>query len=131
MIEDRVVLLTLDKSPQGGREWSNSALRVVDRFDIMACYDDANTLWRTQRTDHPDVLGEQGKAAERLRRFARLEPLTLVAIGSGAAGLIPTIHALAHQAFLEWSSWHEVKRLLEGTSIVLDFGGSESGIATS
>ena len=58
----------------------------------------------------------------------RLEPLALVAVGTGAAGLVQTIHGLAHRLFLEWSSWNEVKRLLQGTSIASDFGGSESAI---
>ena len=65
----------------------------------MACFDDASMLW-------PEVLGERGKAVERFSLLVWLEPLTLVAIRSGASGLV----------------WHEVKRLHQGTGIVSDFG---------
>ena len=44
----------------------------------MACFGDASMLWRTQRTDDPDVLGERGKKS----RTAQ----ALGAVGTSDAG---------------------------------------------
>jgi hypothetical protein len=121
-----VVYMTVDSSPQAGRDWLQSSMTVLPVSSLLEAFDLAVALCvpppGQQQQDELSIMAD-------LERMLRWEPGVPVAIGSGRASAAHKLHALIHSLRLVSASWQDIAQLLRSIRSWTGDMGTESGFA--
>ena len=122
---------TLDASPQGAWDWVLSGATLVAGSQLRRCFEDANQLIALGRSDtaaEEDNISQQHVLARQLAESLCVVQGTPAAVGSGRAGLLHKVHALAHSTRLSAPDWKSTCDMLNGTLTWTADLGVESGL---
>jgi hypothetical protein len=120
--------VTCDSSPQGGRDYLNSASLILQPVQISGAFAmmlELIPLAHRRRSDEDNHLIRERESAlvQDLSKILQMQRGVSVCVGSGRSTVAHKLHALAHCFRLETSSWEDVASCFNSTiAFTTDFG---------
>ena len=115
----------MDSSPQGGRDWLNSASLTMSRADVQQSFRIILELLPLAHSVNMDdaSLDREAELLVMMTQLVRVRRGVPVCMGSGRTSVHHKMHAVAHALRLEHYSWSGVAGALNNTlAFTTDFG---------
>ena len=115
--------VTLDSSPQGGRDWLNTASLTMTKVDIAKTFRIMLELIPLAREASEGTIDREAELVQELTTMIRIRRGVPVCLGSGRTSVHHKMHATAHALRLEHVEWSGVATSLNTTlAFTTDFG---------
>ena len=122
--EGSIRYLGIDKSPQGNEDWLMTLETTISKNNLRELFRQAQDLYEMNKRK---AIGQgHQEMADRVSELLEVNLAPPVAVGSGRASAIHTLHALAHAHKLVSKTWQGACQLLSNTVAITSDMGTES-----